>query len=291
MMKTPVVPLFLFYGRKDEKGKNMKKKSSLLNGVSVLVVVICIIATMFKGNIQIWLYGISYVIWIIWAVINFFVPYLQTKRQEYEARCIHKTYEKNVSKASENSIFNASEIANSALQKHVNFRISSYLKSVYPDAVWEWCEKFPEQIIANGGTGRIRVFGIQDFNYAEITFNQDADINCSLLKVTPLTLTSQKGEKYNSKSTNSITIDPQVWYEKHGRIVLENLISDLNSRGYNSLVIKESGEICIRQEEKEIKKGLFENMPAKIYWDRLLKVFQGEGIAAQIVNNSIELSW
>ncbi len=269
----------------------MKKKSSLWSSVSVLVVVICIIATMFKGNIQIWLYGISYAIWIIWAVIKFFVPYLQTKRQQYEARCIHKAYEKNALKTSENFVSDISGIANTALQKHVNFRISSYLKSVYPDAVWEWCEKFPEQIIAQGGTGRIRVFGIPDFNYAEITFNQNADINCSLLKVMPLILTSPEAENHNSKSKKPIPIDPQVWYEKHGRVVLESLISDLNSRGYNSLVIKEDGKICIRQGDKEIKKSLFENMPAKTYWERLLKVFQGEGIAAQIVNNNIELSW
>lgn len=269
----------------------MKNKPSLWTGVSVLVVVICIIATMFKGDIQVWLYGISYSIWIIWAVWKFLVPYLQVKRQQYETRRIHKKYRTNKMKIDEKSICATPNSINTVLLRHVNFRISSYLKSVYPDATWEWCEKFPEDIIANGGIGRIQVFGIPDFNYAEITFNQDADINCCLLKVSPLVFPKEEKETIHTTNKNQVTIDPQVWYEKQGRVVLENLISDLNSRGHNSLIIKENGEISIQQSGKEIRQGIFENMPAKTYWERLLKVFQSEGIAAQIVNDDIQLSW
>lgn len=46
-------------------------------------------------------------------------------------------------------------------------------------------------------------------------------------------------------------VDPQVWYEVQGRKVLEALITDLHSRGYNSLTIRENGDIAIQQADSE----------------------------------------
>lgn len=35
----------------------------------------------------------------------------------------------------------------------------------------------------------------------------------------------------------------------------------------------------------------FESMPEKVYWPRLIKVFEREGLAANIAGNQIVLSW
>ena len=51
----------------------------------------------------------------------------------------------------------------------MNFRISAYLQSAYPEATWQWLEEFPEKIAAKGGTGRIRLYGVPDFDYADVT--------------------------------------------------------------------------------------------------------------------------
>lgn len=269
----------------------MNDKPSLWNSVSLLVVATFIIATLFKGNIQIWLYGITYAIWFIFAIVKFLIPYIKKKKKVFEARHIREKYEADESKIKVVTFDNLTDSAGMVLLRHVNFRISSYLKSVYPDATWEWLEKIPEQLVIKGGTGRIKVYGIPDFNYADITFSQDAEINCSLLKVSPLMPTESVVQTEIPKQEHKIPIDPQIWYEKQGRVVLENLITDLNSRGHNSLVLKDDGKIVIIQSDKEIKQGLLENMPEKLYWEQLLKVFQSEGIAAQIIDDGILLSW
>ena len=124
----------------------------------------------------------------------------------------------------------AADPVSAVLLRHVNFRISSYFKSAYPDATWEWREEFPERIVSKGGTGRIQVFGIPDFNYADVTFSQQADINCSLLKIVPLSQMQGQPEPPKAQPQNKVPVDPQIWYEKQGRTVLENLIADLSGK-------------------------------------------------------------
>lgn len=86
-------------------------------------------------------------------------------------------------------------------------------------------------------------------------------------------------------------IDPQVWYEVQGRKVLESLITDLHSRGYNSLTIRENGDIAIQQADSEKVHTAFESVPEKTYWTRLCKVFEREGMAANITDGGILLTW
>ena len=73
--------------------------------------------------------------------------------------------------------------------------------------------------------------------------------------------------------------------------MLETLVADLHSRGYSSLTIKENGDIAIKQADGEKVKPAFENVPEKTYWTRLCKVFEREGMAANITDGGILLSW
>ena len=269
----------------------MKKKPSLWNGVSVLVVAVLIVTAFIRGTAQIWLYAAAFAVWAVWAAVKFLVPYLQAKRRQMEARRIRKQYEAKQAKKPKFDIPEISDPVSTVLLRHVNFRISSYLKSAYPDATWEWREEFPERIVSKGGTGRIQVYGIPDFNYADVSFNQQADINCSLLKIVPFAQTQAQPEAAKAQPQNKTPVDPQIWYEKQGRTVLENLIADLNSRGHNSLTIRENGEIAIRQADAEVKQAAFESVPEKTYWTRLAKVFESEGLAAKITENGMVLSW
>lgn len=269
----------------------MKNKPTLWNGVSVLVVAVLIITAFARGVAQIWLYIASFAAWTAWALLKFFLPWLQAKASQREARRIRKQYEAARPKKQELHIPDVSDPVNIVLLRHVNYRISSYLKSVYPDATWEWREEFPERIVSGGGTGRIQVYGIPDFNYADVTFDQQADIDCTLLKMVPLTLQDGQPKPETPKPANQAPVDPQIWYEKQGRAVLENLIADLNSRGHNSLTIKENGEITIMQADSEVKQAVFESVPEKTYWPRLTKVFESEGLAAKATDNGMMVSW
>lgn len=46
--------------------------------------------------------------------------------------------------------------------------------------------KRPERLALSGGTGRIRVFGIPDFDHADITLHRQANITYSMVKIISL---------------------------------------------------------------------------------------------------------
>ena len=274
----------------------MMNRKSLWSGVSVLIVAVLAITAFVRGGLEVWLLAGAFAAWGIWAVVRFGVPYAKAQLYRYKARRIRKKCESEPQKSKIN-VPDLSDPAGIVLLRHVNYRVSSYIQSVYPDATWEWREEFPERIISKGGVARIQIFGVPDFNFADVTFDQNAGIQCSMLKIIPLSRL-----KENPATPASIaeeqpappqpnTVDPQVWYEVKAREILKNLIADLDSRGHSSLTIKETGEIAIQQADTEIVKPAFENVPEKMFWPRLVKTFEREGMAANITDNGLLLSW
>ena len=131
----------------------MNKKTSLWSGVSVLIVAVLAVMAFIRGNAQIWLLGVAFA---VWAAVKFLLPYLKAKKYRYEARKLRKKSEQQSPKK-ELSIPDISDPVGLVLLRHVNFRISAYLQSAYPEATWQWLEELPEKIVAKGGTGRIQL--------------------------------------------------------------------------------------------------------------------------------------
>lgn len=278
----------------------MRKKKSLWSGVSILIIAVLAITAFIRGNSQIWLLAIAFAVWSVWATVCFLIPYVKEEIHRHEARRIRKKCEEQDAKRPKFVVPEVSEPVERVLLCHANFRISAYLQSIYPEATWEWREEFPERIVAKGGTGRIKLFGVEGFNYADVTFDQNAGIDCALVNVVPMaqlrsdapvTETTEPAAKPATAPKQQNPVDPQVWYEVQGRKVLEALITDLHSRGHNCLTIRENGDIAIKQADSEMVKPAFESVPEKTYWTRLCKVFEREGMAANITDGGILLSW
>lgn len=271
----------------------MKKKKTLWSGVSLLIVAVLAIMAFVRGDAQLRLLAAAFVGWAVWSTVAFVLPYLRERKQEKLRKERRKKRAEAVQAANDFAVSDNMEPVGLVMLRHVNYRVSSYLKSAFPDATWEWCEDSPERIIAKGGVGRIRLFGVPDFDHADVLFDQQANINCSMLKVVPLTDLQQDGSAASipQPMQPADPVDPQVWYEAQGRKILEELVTDLHSRGHSSLTIKDNGDICIRQGDMEKPQTAFESMPEKVYWPRLIKVFEREGLAANIAGNQIVLSW
>lgn len=60
-----------------------------------------------------------------------------------------------------------------ALLCHVNYRITAMLHAAYPNARWEWLDE-PSRFAVEGGTARIRVYGIPEHDYADVKLDQKA---------------------------------------------------------------------------------------------------------------------
>lgn len=283
------VPLFLFLWKKlkIERKKNMRRFQKLQSSAIVLLVAILAITCFTRGITQIILYGISLLSWCVYAFITQVIPMIQRYKYRMEV--------KQIVKQEENSRVIKKEELDPKLSYlllcHVNHRITGYIKSTYPDATWAWISNDPAEIIANGGTGRIELFGVKDYNFADISFDNDANIECTLLKVVSLKQAVQKEVKDAAAKEAKSEIDPQVWFEKSGRVVLKNLIADLSSRGHNTLTIQEDGSCIVEQGDKTLKVRQLDAFPEKVYHPKLIKVLAGAGISAKTVDAGLAVNW
>lgn len=269
----------------------MKESKNHLYSIGFLIGIVVVIIALIRGKLLKEILLAVLILWGIRAVILLLSPSIR--------RCKHNHALKQQRRKRQNEgitspeLFQLSPAASSPteqlLLRHVNHRISAHLRSVYPDITWEWCEKSPEKLIVKGGVGRVRVFGVPEFDHADITIDKQANISCSMVRIVPL----HNSEENNSAPVppNAQPIDPQIWYEVQGRQVLETLVADLNSRGHSHLILCESGDVCVTEDQAEVVKEHLANFPKKVYWERLVQVFERNGLAAEITAAGIQVSW
>lgn len=254
----------------------MKRTNPLWGSISILTGVVIAILALLRGPWATAPLIITFALWGMWLVWTQLLPAWRANR-EYRRR--ERRQQETASEYSDGGV-------SLVLLRHVNHRISEHLRAVYPNAHWEWTMSDPALFVSYGGTGRIRVYGVPDYDYADVTLDRQGGLRCSLVKVAPL-------DGSQTDPPNQQPLDPRVWYEFQGRSILENIIADLRSRGHSSLTMNEDGSICIQPAggDQEMAKESFATFPEKVYWPRLAKVLEQEGLAADVQDTGILVSW
>ena len=269
----------------------MKQKNPMWASTSILVAAVLAIIAFVRGNWQIPLLVGVFAIWGLRIFMILGLPALRVRRNRWEQKRKDLDAEKGRKKAEaeRNAAENDPEAAQ-ALLRHVNHRISDQLKALYPEARWEWKTKNPTLLAIQGGIGRIRVYGVPEYEYADVELEQSGMLSCSLVK--RLAPPSSEQEPL-PQPPNQQDVDPQVWYERQGRKTLETLIADLDSRGHHCLFLKEDGSICVRPMEgdEETVQDTLKDFPEKRLWERLVKVLEDAGLAAVAREDCITIAW
>lgn len=271
----------------------MKKNKKPWGSLGALIGVIIAITALVRGKWQFKLTLTVLILWGIWLAVSLLSPYFKRyKRCRDRRKQEKKRQSEGISapalfRLTDTDLYSLEQL----LLRHVNHRISAYLRSAYPDVAWEWCEKAPEKIILQGGVGRIRVFGVPDFDHADIRIDRQANISCDMMKIVPLTADEEQKPGDGAVPPNRQPVDPQIWYEVQGRKVLEALVADLSSRGHSHMLLHEDGDVCVMEDKAEVAKEHLANFPEKVYWDRLVQVFERNGLAAEITAAGIQVSW
>jgi hypothetical protein len=268
----------------------MERKNIFGKGLSFLVVGVLAVLAFIRGPEQIWFLGGVFAAWGIWMLGSVLWRNWPRVKASLENRRLAADIRR-AEYATGPQTPVAENPVSAVLLRHVNCRISGYLKSAYPDVTWEWCSETPERLIAEGGTGRIRLFGVSDFNYADVLFDKLARIGCDMLRIVPLADMKGNGVPEPPKQGDGQPPDPEVWYGIQGKKILESCVADLNSRGHGSLLIKESGDICFKQADTEVVRDRFKNLPGKGVWPGLVRVIEKQGLAAAIAGDCIKVSW
>ena len=243
----------------------MKKESPLWSSISLLIGIVIAILALIRGRMLLPLLLAVFALWLLWWLLTQALPLWRNNRayRAKEARLREQT-----------AAANGGRQLADALLCHVNYRITAMLHAAYPNARWEWLADKPSRFAVEGGTARIRVYGIPDFDYADVKLDQKANLDCSLVKLSPLVAGASDTQPPNRQPVN-----PRVWFETRGRAVLEALVTDLNSRGHSSLTVQENGEVFVQAKENEAEpaKETFLDFPEKVYWPQLVKVLEEEG--------------
>lgn len=265
----------------------MRVQQKLWNSVSLLIVAVLAITCFTRGNARVWFYASAFLIWSISVLRWYLMPIIKRYKYSKETRQILKQGKKaKGTMSSDNNIY-----LSHTLLCHVNHRVTGYIRSIYPDATWKWVSDNPINIITKGGTGRIELYNVEDYNFADVFFDRDANIACSLLKVVSFNEAAQTEVQDSTAEINKLDVDPQVWFEKRGRLILKNLIADLSSRGHNTLIIKDDGSCVIEQGDKQIAVSQLEAFPERVYHPKLIKVLAGAGIAAKSIDAGLSVTW
>ena len=248
---------------------------ALMGSISILIGAVIVILALVRGPWQTGLLLAVFALWGNWIVLLLLIPYMNQakRRRERQLRKLQiNSLQKEMERQEQKLQKPTTELeAKQLLLRHVNHRISAYLHVLYPKATWEWCEKAPAELAIAGGVGRIRLYGVPEYDHGDVHID-----------------THEAG---GEELENREPVDPQVWFELQGRKVMEETIADLASKGHNRLMIRENGDITVRQDDKENVVANLPGFPEKVYWERLVQVLEGNGLSAQTEVNGILISW
>lgn len=281
-LKTGTVP-FLFSVKKVKGCVYVKVHERLWCSVSVLVGAVLAV---FSFVPRFWRTGILLAVFAIWGLWVFKVALLP--RIVWRLGLWDSFRGRKPSRRRDCNSSQREHQAEDTLVKHVNYRISTYLHSAFPDASWEWVTKDPASLITHGGQGRILLHGVPDYNYAEVDLRRSGRIECRLVRVDPFP--SGAIEQKEARPKEDEQFNPQVWFELQGRQVLEDLVADLDSRGHHSLTMNEDGSITVEDDVGGKAFPAFSSFPRKVHWPQMVRVLEGAGYAADVDGDGIRIT-
>lgn len=258
-----------------------RQKNLLWGSLPVLIVVVLAVLAFVRGKWELPLLAAIFGLWGLWAVWKLVIPAWREKRGR------HKGAAQPEPRASEaNATTGPDPVLVNLLLLHTNHRISAFLTGYYPNVRWEWKVTDPGRFVVTGGTGRIRVYGIPDYDYADVTLDQKARMKIVLLKIAPVAAPSPAAPE-------TPALNPQVWFETQGRTVLERVVTELDSRGHKKAYLKEDGSLCVQPLEggDEVTAERFPSFPEKVAWPRLVEVLKTNGLAAIAMDHCIQVAW
>lgn len=271
----------------------MTKEKALQRGLCIFIGFVIAILSLIRGKWQLRLLITVFALWLVWVAFVLMAP--RFRRAKRKKQCLKMKQALQENGISQSVSFEIPQLKDPSTEQlllmHVNHRISMYLRSTYGDITWEWCSENPLKLITQGGTGRIKVFGVLDYDHADVKLSKNADICFDMLRVVPLNEESKEPYSADNLPPNKQPVDPQIWFEVQGRSVLESLVADLNSRGHSQLILHENGDVSIQQDQENVTAKHLDNFPAIVYWPRLVQVLQGAGLAAEVTDRKIVVSW
>lgn len=174
--------------------------------------------------------------------------------------------------------------------RHINFRITEKLQGAFPSAVWRWETEKPLEQAMKGGSARIRLSGVPDWNFADVRFERSGRIKLEMLSLRSLEEIGQQQAK-SAPAADGDAVNLRDWYDLSASAVVRATIDEVYTRGYRELHIAEDGALYVLEQQEQVKQGRLSYLPGKKLWADLVPFFEEDDITATVEEDSILLTW
>lgn len=174
--------------------------------------------------------------------------------------------------------------------RHINFRITEKLQGAFPSAVWRWETEKPLEQAVKGGSARIRLSGVPDWNFADVRFERSGRIRLEMLSLRPIEEIGQQQAK-SAPAADGDAVNLRDWYDLSASAVVRATIDEVYTRGYRELRIAEDGALYVLEQQEQVKQGRLSYLPGKKLWADLVPFFEEDDITAMVEEDDILLTW
>ena len=253
--------------------RKLMKKS----GLTTVILVSLFAMALLPKNVSQWV--------TLLAVITFAAvkcgSYISARKEEFFG---NKEKNNSACKESKTSENDTSEMLN-YVTVQLSHRITDKLHSAYPNAMWQWKERPTVKLFAEGGRVRVTTNNTDEFTEAEVILDIYGRIEIEMLKTNSV---SEIIKESDTNADTNYTIDADIWYSQCAQKALTDIITDLNARGTKSLCIKADGSLVIGENNQV---GVLKAFPAKNLWNKIVSIFEENGLMAVENENGIEIGW
>ena len=216
---------------------------------------------------------------MVWCAINGTVFYI--KHKDFFKSMSFKEASKKVEREISASRSNSNEIELQDLINQLSHRITEKLHLKYPEGSWMYAEKPALKLFKEGGIVRVLTMDTGDFDEADVLLDSYGRLDIKMLRSSGITETIKP-------TSDTMVVEPKVWYEQHGKQALTNIISEQNSQGTKSISIDEEGNVTIAN---NMKIATLDAFPEKNLWKKLAELFEEDELTVVQTESSIQLSW
>lgn len=174
--------------------------------------------------------------------------------------------------------------------RHINFRITEKLQGAFPSAVWRWETAKPLEQAVKGGSTRIRLSGVPDWNFADVLFERSGRIKLEMLSLRPIEEIGRQEAK-STPAADGDAVNLRDWYDLSASAVVRATIDEVYTRGYRELRIAEDGALYVLEQQEQVKQGRLSYLPGKKLWPDLVPFFEEDDITATVEEDDILLTW
>lgn len=174
--------------------------------------------------------------------------------------------------------------------RHINFRITEKLQGAFPAAVWRWETAKPLEQAVKGGSARIRLSGVPDWDFADVLFERSGRIKLEILSLRPIEEIGRQEAK-SAPAADGDAVNLRDWYDLSASAVVRATIDEVYTRGYRELYVAEDGALYVQEQGEKVKQGRLSYLPGKKLWPDLVPFFEEDDITATVEEDDILLTW